>query len=376
MLVIGTLFVRGQRELLRLHEIPDADRVVVLNVNLPPARYPDEGSRSRFYDAALQGFAAVPGVVAAATCTTTPLSNNGTTWARVDIEGHDASPLAPAPYVVAQSVSPDFLHLMGVPLRDGRTFNEDDRAGTAHVGIVSEAMAQRYWPNGGAVGKRVRFTERGTSGWLEIVGVAGGVLYDWTHRVPEDVVYQPVAQAPRAASTFTVRVAGDATRSVKALSEQLEQLDPLLPVFGVMSLHDAIAESFAGTTQISTMMNLLGGLAFVIAVIGIYGIVAYTVAARTREFGVRMALGARRVDIFRLVMRHALKLSAWGVCAGVAAAIAATRVTQGLMFGAASATTATLIGIAILMSMTTLLACCAPARRATRADPVNALRVD
>jgi putative ABC transport system permease protein len=376
MLVIGMLFVRSQRDLIRLHEVPEAARVVILNVNLPFARYPDEGSRSRFYEAALQQLAGLPSVQSAAVCTTVPLSNNGTTWARVEIEGRDSSPLAAASSVVTQSVSPDFFGVVGIPLREGRLFNHDDRGGSVRVAVVSEAMAQRYWPSGGAIGKRVRFNQRGGSDWLEIVGVAGNVLYDWTQRVPEAVVYRPVVQAPVAASTFAVRVTGDAATSVAALRQGLEHVDPLLPAFGVMSLADAIAESFAGTTQISAMMNMLAGLAFVIAVIGIYGIVAYTVAARTREFGVRMALGARRADIFRLVMRHALTLSAWGVCAGVAAAAAAMRVTQGLVFGAASATTATTIGIAILMAMTTVLACCAPARRATRADPVEALRVD
>jgi putative ABC transport system permease protein len=160
-------------------------------------------------------------------------------------------------------------------------------------------------------------------------------------------------------------------------TDALGKVDPLLPVFGVMSLHDAIGASFAGTTQITAMMTILAGLAFAIAVIGIYGIVAYTVAARTREFGVRMALGARRVDIFHLVMRHALLLAAMGVCCGLAAALAATRVTQGLVFAAGSATSATtLIGTAMAVVLTTVLACCTPARRATRADPMDSLRVD
>jgi len=377
MLVVGMLFVRGQRDLLHLHEVPEAARVVVLNVNLPRLRYSDDGARGRFYEAALLRLAAVPGVEAAATCTTTPLSNNGTTWARVDIEGLIPSPVTPPSQVVAQSVSPDFLRVMGIPLRAGRMFNEADRAGTAPVGIVSEAMARRYWPNGDAIGKRVRLSNQGRpSAWLEIVGVAGNVLYDWTQRVPEAVLYQSVAQAPVAEAAFTVRVTGDIATSESALIRELGRVDPLLPVFGVMSLHDAIGKSFAGATQITAMMSMLAGLAFAIAVIGIYGIVAYTVAARTREFGVRMALGARRSDIFRLVMRHALVLSGWGVGFGAAVALAATRVTQGLVFAAGSATVATLMGTALVVAVTTVLACCAPARRATRADPMDALRVE
>lgn len=377
MLVVGLLLVRGQRDLLRLHEVPEPARVVVLNVSLPPARYSDAGTRGRFYESALQRLAGVPGVRSVAACTTPPLSNNGTTWARVEVEGQTSSPSTPAPSVVEQCVSPDFFQLMGIPLRAGRAFDVTDREGRIPVAIVSDAMARQYWPNGDAVGKRVRLHSQSFSPWLEVVGVAGDVLYDWTHRVPEPVLYQPVAQAPLASSAFLVRVAGDARTSANALTDELATLDPRLPAYGVMSLHDAIAESFAGNAQIMAMMNMLAGLAFMIAVIGIYGIVAYTVAARTREFGVRMALGARRADIFRLVMRHALLLSALGVGSGVTAALAATRVTQGLVFAAGSPTTATtLIGTAILVAMTTLLACCAPARRATRADPMNSLRVD
>ncbi len=377
MLAIALLFVRGQRDLLRVHEVPEAARVVVLNVNLPRDRYPDAGTRGRFYKAALERLSAAPGVTAAATCTTTPLSNNGTTWVRVDIEGQDASPLVPPTYVVAQSVSPDFFPLMGITLAAGRGFNDGDRGGTSRVAMVSEAMARRYWPAGDAIGKRVRINDEGVSPWVEVVGIAGNVLYDWTQRVPEAVLYQPVAQAAPPSSTFAVRVSGDIKTSATVLRHELAKIDPLLPAYGVLGLEDAIAESFAGTRQITAMMNLLAALAFAIAVIGIYGIVAYTVAARTREFGVRMALGARRVDIFRLVMRQAFLLSACGVCFGLAAGAAAARVTRGLVFAAGSASATTmLIGTAGLVAVTTVLACCVPARRATRGDPVEALRVD
>ena len=377
MLVIGWLFVDGQRSLLRHHDVPEPERVLVLNVNLPAARYADAGARSRFYDAALRQFASAPGVASAAACTTLPLSNNGTTWARVDVEGFTPPPSTPAPAVVRQTVSPEFLRVMGISLVAGRTLGTNDRLDAPSVAVVSETMARRFWPNGDAIGKRVRLLGRTSEPWREIVGVAGNVLYDWTQRVPEAVVYEPAAQAPLATSAFAIRVAGDAGASAALLTTELGRVDPLLPAFGVMSLKDAVAEAFAGTAQISAMMNMLGGLAFVIALIGIYGIVAYTVAARTREFGVRIALGARRADIFRLVMRHAVVIVVSGVGCGLVAVVGAARVTSSLVFGAGPGTQAvTLVSIAALVSVAALLACCGPARSATRADPLESLRAD
>jgi putative ABC transport system permease protein len=279
--------------------------------------------------------------------------------------------------VVQQTVSAEFLHVLGIPLIAGRTFSASDRPDTSPVAVVSETMARRYWPNGDAIGKRVRLRAQTSQPWREIVGIAGNVLYDWTQRVPEAVVYEPMAQAPLAKSAFAVRVAGDAGASAPSLTAELGHVDPLLPAFGVMSLKDAVAESFAGTAQISAMMTMLAGLAFAIALIGIYGIVAYTVAARRREFGVRIALGARRADIFRLVMRHAVVISASGVGCGIVGVVAASRVTRSLVFAAGTGSQAmTLVGIAAVVSVAALLACCGPARSATRADPVESLRAD
>jgi ABC-type antimicrobial peptide transport system permease subunit len=237
-------------------------------------------------------------------------------------------------------------------------------------------MARHYWPGGDAIGKRIRVRGQRPTPWLQVVGIVGDVLYDWTGRVAEPVLYEPAAQAPAAAAVFLARVSTDAASSASVLTGELASVDPLLPAYGVMSLRDAISESFAGTTQIEAMMNMLAGVAFVIAVIGIYGIVAYTVAARTREFGIRMALGATRAEVFRLVMRHALRLSMSGVSVGLIATIVAMRVTRGFVFGASATNSlTTLVLTMIVVAATTLFAASLPARRATHTDPMNSLRV-
>src|SRR5205823_10958654 len=241
---------------------------------------------------------------------------------------------------------------------------------------VSQAFASRHWPNERAIGKRLKLGPADTAPWLVVVGVTGNVLYDWTARVPEPVVYRLVAQAPLPAAEFTMRVNGDAAAFADPARAQLAAVDPLLPAFNVMSLSDAVSESLSGSSQFVAMMGMLGLLALAIAVVGVYGVVAYMVAARTREFGVRMALGARRVDIVRLVLRRGIGLAATGIAIGIVAAIAATRLVRGLMFGAAADEGLIWVRVVILLIGVTLLACYGPARRATKADPLTALRAE
>ena len=294
----------------------------------------------------------------------------------MEIEGLATAP-AFRPVAVMQNVSSGFFQLTQIPIREGRGFTAADRGGTPAVAVVSQAFANRYWPGETAVGKRVRLgAESGAAPWLEVVGVAGNILYDWTQRVPEPVVYRPIGQAPSADAIFAVRSAADSSSTIGPAKQAIAAIDPLLPAFNVMSLSDAIAQSFAGTSQVLGMMAILGLLALVIAVIGIYGIVAYTVAARTREFGVRIALGARRADIFAMVMRHAAVLSMWGIGAGAVMAIAATRLTRAMAFAASSQAPGLTLAIAVLLAVTAAIACLVPARRAMQADPVSALRTE
>src|SRR5205823_4066853 len=224
--------------------------------------------------------------------------------------------------------------------------------------------------------KRIKIGASDETPWVVVVGVAGDVLYDWTDRVPEPAVYLPVAQAPRAAAQLAIRVAGDPSAFAQPARTQLAAIDPLLPTFDVMSLSDAVHESLAGSTQIVAMTGMLGALALVIAVVGLYGVVSYTVAARTREFGVRMALGARRTDIAWLVMQRAGVLIAVGLGVGLLFAAGASRVVSGVMFGARGTPGSVWMEVALVLAAITLAACYAPARRATGADPVSALRAE
>ena len=379
LLVVAGLFVKGLRGMLSSGDVFEPQRVLVLSVNLPKARYADEASRARFYRGALERLSSVPGVQSAEAFSSIPLSNNGVTWSDFQIEGKPAPDEQHSPGGILQSVSPEFFPLLHIPIREGRALNAADQEGGLPVALVSQKLASRYFPHESALGKRIRVgpPDSPNSGpWLVIVGITGDVLYDWTNRAPEAAIYRPVAQAPLAESQFAIRVSGDPSAFAQTVRAQFETIDPLLPPFGMMSLSDAIHESFAGSSQTVGMMAILGMLALIIAVVGVYGVVAYAVAERMHEFGIRMALGAQRRDIFLLVMRRGAFLAGVGLAIGIPSALAMAHLAQGVVFGASATDPPTYLGVAATLLAVTFLACCVPAAHATRVDPISALRYE
>jgi ABC-type antimicrobial peptide transport system permease subunit len=207
------------------------------------------------------------------------------------------------------------------------------------------------------------------------VGIVGNALYDWTDRLPEAVIYRPVSQSAPAETQLGIRVNGDPSGFVGAVRTQLAALDPLLPAYDVMPLNEAIDESLSGNPQLAGMMTILGGLALLIAIVGVYGIVAYAVAQRMHEFGVRMALGAEKRDIFLLVMKNGALLTVAGLSIGIPSALYLTR-SSGELLGGTHFDFVTFFTVPVLLMAVTLLACYVPAARATRVDPIQALRYE
>jgi putative ABC transport system permease protein len=202
------------------------------------------------------------------------------------------------------------------------------------------------------------------------------VLFDWTDTLPEAVIYRPVAQAPAAETFFAIRGPGDPNTFSKPATEQLAKIDPLLPAFSVMSLSDAISEQLSGNAQIAGMVAILGMIALVIAVVGVYGIVAFAVAERMHEFGIRMAMGAERRHIFALVIRRGALLAAAGLGIGIPSAIALARLTNSGLYGSGPMNPLIFAGVAAILAGAALAASYVPARRATKADPLEALRYE
>ncbi|HUK31468.1 MAG TPA: ABC transporter permease [Candidatus Acidoferrum sp.] len=377
LLVSANLAVRGLRGILHSADAYDPGHTLVLAVNLPAASYSNESARARFYQQATDRLASLPGVQSAAMFSAFPLSNNGVDWEDFQIEGRVAPDAAHSPNAVMQSVSPGYFGLMHVQLKQGRNFTDGDTSNSLGVAIVSEKLARRSWPGQSAIGKRIQVGEPDSrEPWLEVVGVAGDVLYDWTNESPEAVIYRPVAQSPMREAFFGLRVAGAPSSFSDAARAHLATLDPLLPAFDVMSLDEAIHESLAGNSQIAGMMGILSFIALVIAIVGVYGVVAFAVTARLHEFGIRMALGAQKRDIFLLVMRRGALLAAGGLAVGGPAAFAMGKVLSGGLFGIGGVPTSILVAVAAVLIAVTLVACWIPARRATRVDPLVALRYE
>jgi putative ABC transport system permease protein len=367
--------VRGLRGIFRSASPFEPDKALIFAVSLPASRYPDDASRKRFYDDVLQRLSTIPGVQSAAALSSVPLSNNGVTWSDFQIEGKIAKDAAHSPGAVMQSVSPNFFSLMHVGIAQGRGFTYQDRADSSRVAIVSSRLAAVNWPQESAIGKRIRVGDPDShEPWLEVVGVAADVLYDWTNTRPESVIYRPVAQASLAESLFALRVAGGPYGFVQPARAQLAGVDSQVPAFAIMSLSDSISESLVGNSEIVGMMQIMGMIALVIAIVGVYGIVAYAVAERSHEFGIRMALGAQKWDVFRLVMRNGLLLAIGGVAIGVPVSWWLGTLLSGGLFGVAGMPIDLLAAIAALLVGVTLTACWLPARRATNADPLVALR--
>lgn len=345
-----------------------APSVLSARVVIPTTKYTKEEQRNRFHEHVLERLASEPGVLSAAITTALPLT--GETWVDAAWVPGDMRPESERPLVNVRFVSPEYLKTMGIPMVAGRTFSASDR--NRDVTIISERLARRLWPDLSPIGRQIT---RGGGQRYEVIGVAGDVRAN-PDQSPVAMIYRPYWEwAPRSV-TLVARSAGDPRMVGNAMRASIRSVDPDVPVPAMRTMREILDQSVAQRRFQTLLAVAFGTTALLLAALGIYGVISYSVARRTNEIGIRMALGARPWHLLRMVIGQGMVPVAVGLAFGIAASLAAGRVVSNLLYGVTARDPGTIAAASALVVMISVAACWAPARRATKVDPLQTLRYE
>ena len=363
------------RSLIALQQVNpgfDGDRLLTAQFRLPPAKYDSPDKIATMFERTLAELRAIPGVESAALVRASPLSGNGETYP-VTIEGRPAAKAGDAPQLQLNSTSPGYLSAMRIPLLAGREFAEADRAGSLPVVIVNRAFANASWPGESAIGKRIRI---GDSTWRTIIAVAGDTKHFTLNETQLLQAYVPHAQRPQIFTSLVVRAKGDPLLLARPVREAIWRVDRDQPVWRFRSMEQDLSGSVASSKTTMWLTGLFALVALLVASVGIYGVLSYTMAQRTQEVGIRIALGADARQVIRMVIRDAMRVIAIAVLAGLAASFASAGLLRGSLYGVGPHDLGTFAVVTVVLSAVALAACYIPARRASRVDPMVALRAE
>ena len=377
MVLIGAgLCVRSLQNLISIDAGFDPAKVMVMSLDLALNGY-KEAQGQQFYSEAVERVSALPGVESVSLAAVVPLGGGGMRRS-VQVEGYTQQPGEPPLNFNMNVIGLNYFRTMGMPLAQGRDFGPQDREGAPRVVIINETVARRYWPDQSAVGRHLNFGGIGgrPDQLIEIVGVVKDSKYRSLTEGPTTAMFLPLAQFYRANMALHVRAATDPKEMVAAVRREVQMMDANLPVYNIKTLAEQKSSSLYTSRMAATLLTFFGLLALLLAAIGIYGVMAYSVNRRTREIGIRMALGAQRADVLKLVMGEGLILVVAGLAVGLGVTFALTRVIASLLYGVSATDTATFIIISVVLAGVALGACFVPARRATKVDPMVALRYE
>jgi putative ABC transport system permease protein len=375
-LVVGAgLMVKGFHSILGAAQGFEPSSLLTMRVNLPKARYGAADRRAAFLEQALERLGRIPGVSAACTLTTPPFSNNGTDWENFTIPGSPASKRQPG--AVVQAVSPGYFGALHISLFRGRDFTYGDGPNSLPVAIVDHKLAAQYWSGQDPLGRQLKLGGPDSKEpWLTVIGIVEDVEYDWTDNQAEPAIYRPFKQAAPTNAVLAVRTGVDPSSLVSTARLEMVGLDAELPVVDIKTLERVMVESMAGILEIGGIMSALGLIALVLAGVGVYGVMAYAVTQRTQEIGIRMALGAARGDVLKLMVQNAVILTLIGLAAGLAGAFAIGSLLSGFFYGVSPTDPATFLEVTLILGAVAMVAGYIPARRATKVDPMVALRYE
>ena len=354
------------------------ERVLAFNVSLPNAKYPNGAQQTAFFDQLRHQLETLPGVEAVGGNVALPMSNNN--WTRsFRVEGYTPPQNQNGPWGDFRTVTPGYFEAMGIPIKRGRGFEDTDMAGGREVAVVDEVLANKYWPGQDPIGKRVGYGQRdGQPRWFEIVGVVGHVMQNSPKDDEHTQLYRPVAQEPFTQLGVVVRARGEPADLIASVRRLVLGIDPQQPIYAAAPLQERVTGSSGQPRFLAILLGLFAAVAATLAAIGIYGVMSYSVAQQTRELGIRLALGAERASVLRLVLNKGLVLAGVGVAIGVAGSLALGKLMATQLFQVlfqTQAVDAPIFGaMAIGLIAVALVATWVPARRATRVDPMVALR--
>jgi putative ABC transport system permease protein len=348
--------------------------VLAANLPIPDSRYARPEDRVVLVERLLEKIRAAPGVRSAAF--TLPLLGG---WqGSFNVEGRPEPPPGQRPSTDVTRVTADYFQTMGLRVVEGRTVEATDRADTPPVCVIDETFAKTYWPGESAIGKRVKFGNLNDPEppWMQVVGVVGHVKNYGVDQPSRVEIYLPFYQRPTSSPTIVVETGGDPASLTPGVREAVRSLDPALPIYAVRTLNELVATQMAPRRLAVLLISVFSGVALLLAAIGIYGVMSYAVTLRTQEIGIRMALGAKRDDISRMVLRFGVRMSLIGVTVGLVAAFGLAQTMAGLLFQTSTTDPPTFSIVPLLLMAVAILACWVPAQRATRVDPLVALRTE
>jgi len=379
LLVGAGLLIRSFQRLRHVEPGFRSDNLLTMRTVLPYSKYSKPEQRRAFYDEVLRKVEELPGVESAGMISFLPLSFTGMNF-NFSIEGRPAPSDMQLPSALYRVVSPNYFRAMGIPLQRGRFFDSRDVADAPPVILINRRLAEHFWPNEDPTGKRLKIGPADSpNAWAAVVGVVGDVQQEALNREQKFELYVPYAQERRgfvAPRDLVVRTAGDPQAVAGAVREAVWSVDKDQPVSNVKTMEQVVTTAVSRERFQTLLLALFATLALVLACVGLYGVLSYAVVQRTHEIGVRIALGAKPADVLRLVIKQGMALTLIGLALGVAVSFAVTRVMSEMLFGVTATDPLTFAGVPVVLGVVAFLACYIPARRATKLDPLVALRYE
>ena len=344
---------------------------------MPEKTYPETVKITNFYQQLVRGATSLPGVQHASLITNPPASNVDSETTFLNIERQPALKAGEAPSADLQIATPDFFATLRIALISGRFLSEADNIYAARVVVISRGMAQRFWPGVDPVGHRIKLgTADSAEPWVTIAGVVGDVRQNWWNPAARPVIYKPFAQSAQRSMTLLMRTQTNPAGYVSAIREVSRQIDPGIALRGVATLEEEVTDSIAIVRIMGILMGIFGLVALVLSSVGVYGVLSESVAQRTREIGIRVALGAETSALMKLILGHALKLTAIGLAISFPLFLAISQAMTSLIFGVVSMDVTIFAAFTAVLFLVALGAGYLPARRALRVDPMVALRYE